>query len=77
MFKFFTWTKFAGWCAVAASFVTGTTGLAIGGIIHIPQALLGAIGAILAGVSTVVTTTKAGTATDSTGTQVNGTPGGK
>lgn len=79
MFKFFTWAKAAGWLAAAAAFVAGPAGLTIAGIIHVSQGLLGGIGAILAGVSTVITTSKAGTATNAQGQAVNGDPalGGK
>lgn len=70
MFKAFTWAKFAGWLVVAAAFVTSP----MGGLLGIATAKLGAIGAILTGVSSLITTNKAGTATDANGAQINGAP---
>lgn len=68
MFKWFTWTKAAGWLGVAAAILTGPGGLILG----IPATTVGAISAILAGISSLITTSKAGTATNAAGDQING-----
>ncbi len=70
MFRWFTWAKFAGWCAIAAGVITSPLIAGIAGAAA--AAKLVAVGTILTGISSLVTTKKAGTATDANGDQING-----
>lgn len=70
MFKSFTWLKLAGWLGIAASLITSPL---VAGLLPLALAAkLGALAVTLTGISSFITTSKAGTATNAAGAQLNG-----